>query len=616
MVEPVAKDNKTGEYDIQKQYALYKNALKGAKQGEVVTRFPPEPSGYLHVGHVKAAMLNYHYAKMWGGKMILRFDDTNPNKEKGEYVQSITEDLAFLGITPDMVTHTSDHFDRLEEYMTKAITEGKCYCDDTPVEQMRKERGEGIESKNRNNKPEDNLKIWNDMRAGKAKEWCVRAKISMTAKNKCMRDPVFYRCSDNPHHRLGTKYKVYPTYDWACAIVDSVEGVTHTLRTNEYADRNEMYYWVCDCVGLRRPLINDFSRLNFVNTTLSKRKLTWFVDTKRVEGWDDPRFPTVRGIIRRGLIIETLTEFMLEQGPSKNTNLQEWDKLWATNKKYIDPKAGRYTAISKEKICTLKLTNRGPEPEITTVPVHPQNPALGTRPLFRTNELYLEYDDAKDFKVDEKITLMKWANCIIKTIKQEGEGLCFEAELAEHDTDFKSTKKVNWLPKSDLLANVTLVEYDHLINVKKVEDDMDFESILTPKTKFTTEAFGDPGLKSLTKKAIIQLERRGYYVVDRVNRSSDFDRDLELIYVPDGKTKTMSSISTKVDVGNLSKGTQKENPEETAKQKDKKAKKEKQAAAKEGGKTEGAKAEGGKTEGAKTEETQTEKKDGAEEPKQ
>lgn len=242
MVEPANTSSVLG-YDIQKMYNQYKGALKGAKEGEVVTRFPPEPSGYLHIGHVKAAMLNFHYAKMWKGKMILRFDDTNPNKEKSEYVQSIIEDLALLGITADMVTHTSDHFDKLEELMTKAITEGKCYCDDTPVEVMRKERGEGIESKNRNKTPEENLKIWNDMRAGKASNWCVRAKISMTAKNKCMRDPVFYRCSDQPHHRLGKKYKVYPTYDWACAIVDSVEGVTHTLRTNEYADRNEMYYW-------------------------------------------------------------------------------------------------------------------------------------------------------------------------------------------------------------------------------------------------------------------------------------------------------------------------------------------------------------------------------------
>lgn len=242
MVEPIIKDS-SSTFDLQKTYDLYRHLLKGAKDGEVVTRFPREPSGYLHLGHVKAAMLNYHFAKMWKGKLIIRFDDTNPNKEKTEYVQSILEDLATLGIIADVVTYTSDYFGKLEELMKKAIEQGKAYCDDTPVEVMRKERGDGIESKHRNMTPEENLKIWDLMRAGRAKEWCVRGKISMSAKNKCMRDPVLFRSSDVSHHRVGKKYSVYPTYDWACPIVDSIEGVTHTLRTNEYADRNEMYTW-------------------------------------------------------------------------------------------------------------------------------------------------------------------------------------------------------------------------------------------------------------------------------------------------------------------------------------------------------------------------------------
>lgn len=241
-MEPASQPT-TVSSEIEKQYAQYKSVLKGAKEGEVCTRFPPEPSGYLHIGHVKAAILNFHYAKIYKGKMLLRFDDTNPNKEKDEYVQSIIDDLATLRIIPDKVSYTSDHFEKIEEYMAKAIKDGKAYCDDTPVEQMRKERGDGIDSKNRNKTPEENLKIWQDILAGKAKEWCVRGKINMQDKNKCMRDPVFYRCSDAVHHRVGRKYKAYPTYDWACAIVDSIEGVTHALRTNEYADRNAMYDW-------------------------------------------------------------------------------------------------------------------------------------------------------------------------------------------------------------------------------------------------------------------------------------------------------------------------------------------------------------------------------------
>jgi glutamyl-tRNA synthetase len=533
---------------LQQQYAKYQNVLKGAKKGEVVTRFPPEPSGYLHIGHVKASMINYHYSRIYEGKMIVRFDDTNPAKEKDEFVQAILEDLKALGVTYTKLTHTSDYFDKLLEMMTNLIKEGKCYCDNTPADQMKINRDKGIPSATRDNTPEKNLAIWEKMQVGEAPEYCVRGKANMEALNKCMRDPVLYRCKDEPHHRTGTKYKIYPTYDFACPIVDSIEGITHTMRTNEYSDRIEQYNWVIKMTGLRPVTIYEFSRLNFVRTCLSKRKLQWFVDTGKVEGWNDPRFPTVRGILRRGLQIPTLVEFMLEQGPSKNTNLQQWDKLWALNQKHIDPIAPRYTAISNKKICTLVLVD-GPytaEPQPFDVPVHPKNTALGTRPLNRTNELYIEFEDANTLQVGEKVTLMKWGNVVISSIEPQGDGLLLKANLKEDDKDFKTTKKVNWLAKPNLVK-VNLVEYDHLLTVDKVDENMDFETVINPNSKFITEALADPLVKNLTKSSVIQFERRGYYIVDNIQGEGD-NQVLDLIYVPDGKTKTMSNLSTQVDV--------------------------------------------------------------------
>ena len=320
------------------------DVLPNAEMGKVVTRFPPEPSGYLHIGHVKAAMLNYHYAKHYKGKMILRFDDTNPEKEKDEYVENIKKDLASLEIIPDVVTHTSDYFDQILNYMTESIKKGDSYCDNTCVEkvfiilyyQMREERTAGIESVCRNQTIEQNLEIWHKMIKNdpSVRAYCVRGKIDHKNKNKCLRDPVFYRFNDTPHHRLGAKWNVlisikqiYPTYDFACPIVDSIEGVTHCLRTNEYADRNPMYNWVQEKTGVRKVIIYDFSRLCLVHTVLSKRTLKWFVETGKVDGWNDPRFPTVQGILRRGIKVEALKQFMLDQGPSKNTNLMEWDKV-------------------------------------------------------------------------------------------------------------------------------------------------------------------------------------------------------------------------------------------------------------------------------------------------
>eukprot|EP00330_Aristerostoma_sp_ATCC50986_P005165 CAMPEP_0114594314 /NCGR_PEP_ID=MMETSP0125-20121206/15956_1 /TAXON_ID=485358 ORGANISM="Aristerostoma sp., Strain ATCC 50986" /NCGR_SAMPLE_ID=MMETSP0125 /ASSEMBLY_ACC=CAM_ASM_000245 /LENGTH=756 /DNA_ID=CAMNT_0001794465 /DNA_START=70 /DNA_END=2340 /DNA_ORIENTATION=+ len=546
---------KIGDLDLEKQYEKYRHVLKGVKDGEIVTRFPPEPSGYLHIGHVKAAMINYHYAKMYKGKMLLRFDDTNPTKEKEEFVDSIIADLNTLGITYDKLSYTSDYFDYFMEAMTKLIKEGKCYCDNTPVEQMRLERGEGIESKNRQNTVEQNLEIWKKMIAGEVKDYCVRPKWNMQSLNKCMRDPVFYRSNENKHHRTGDKYKVYPTYDFACPIIDSIEGVTHAMRTNEYSDRIELYHKVNEMTGHRQVTIYEFSRLNFVRTVLSKRKLNNFVDQKKVEGWDDPRFPTVRGIVRRGIQIETLVDFMLEQGPSKRTNLQEWDKFWATNQKYIDPKAARYTAISKENVCTLTLNGDkySSEPQVFQVPLHPKNANMGNRPQFRTNVVYVEFEDAKLLKVDQKITLMKWGNCIIKSIEKDGNALKLTADLAEDDHDYKSTMKINWLPKCDLLVDVDLVEYDHLITVDKIDEEAlekegkKFEDIVNKKSKFSTSAFADPNVKNLQKATVIQFERRGYFIVDKIHSQADGERKVELVYIPDGKTKTMSNLSTKVD---------------------------------------------------------------------
>jgi len=348
-----------------KDIANFDNILPNAIEGKVVTRFPPEPSGYLHIGHIKAAMLNYHFAKKYKGKMILRFDDTNPEKEKIEYVENIKTDLLSLEITPDLITHTSDYFEILQNFITKLITEGKCFCDNTSIEKMREERMNGIPSKNRDLTVEDNLAIWNQMLSQspseEIKKFCIRGKIDYKSKNKCMRDPVFYRFSDQEHHRLGRKFKVFPTYDFACPVVDSLEEVTHTLRTNEYSDRIPMYKWILKACKFPDIEIYEFSRLNLIHTVLSKRNLKYFVENKLVEGWNDPRFPTVQGILRRGLVVQTLKDFMMAQGPSKNTNLQEWDKLWAMNRNNIDLFAKRLFAVNLENSVEVVIDNMNEE---------------------------------------------------------------------------------------------------------------------------------------------------------------------------------------------------------------------------------------------------------------
>lgn len=351
---------------------------------------------------------------------------------------------------------------------------------------------------------------------------------------------------------ISSKYKVYPTYDFACPIVDSIEGVTHALRTNEYRDRNEQYYWMIDSMGLRKPIIRDYSRLNFVYTTLSKRKLTWFVDTNRVDGWDDPRFPTVRGILRRGMTVEALREFIVGQGFSIGSNMMEYDKIWTINKRIIDPKARRFTAIAKDKAVQFTCKNLLPNAdgfEAFSVPCHPKDASLGQKIVTKSSDLLIEYEDALTLKEKEEITLMSIGNAVVQSINQSNGTVSVTATFVPNG-DFKKTeKKLTWLDvhphnAADLVA-VTLVELDALITVAKVEEDMNFDQIVNPNTWFETPALGEPAMRQITKGEIIQINRRGYFIADSVDLASP--RGIVLIAIPDGKTKNVSVLGSKVD---------------------------------------------------------------------
>ncbi|KAF8661523.1 hypothetical protein HU200_056943 [Digitaria exilis] len=519
--------------------------LPGAKVGEVCVRFAPEPSGYLHIGHAKAGLLNNYFAERYRGRLIVRFDDTNPSKENNEFVENILKDIDIMGIKYDTVTYTSDYFPKLMEMAESLIKQGKAYVDDTPRKQMQEERATGMESKCRNNTVEENLLLWREMINGTeiGMQCYVRGKLDMLDPNKSLRDPVYYRCNIIPHHRVGSKYKVYPTYDFACPFVDALEGVTHALRSSEYHDRNAQYYRILQDMGLRRVEICEFSRLNMVYTLLSKRKLLWFVQNKKVDDWTDPRFPTIQGIVRRGLKIEALKQFILEQGASKNLNLMEWDKLWTINKKIVDPVSARHTAVLKDQRALLTLTNGPEEPFVRILPRHKKYEGAGNKATTFTNRIWLEYADASVISTGQEVTLMDWGNAIIKEIKTEN-GVITELVGALHlEGSVKSTKlKLTWLPDIEDLVLLSLVEFDYLITKKKLEEDEEItltSPILNPCTRRETLALGDPNMRNLKQGEIIQLERKGYYRCD-----VPFIRPAKpivLFLIPDGRQQSAAN---------------------------------------------------------------------------
>uniref|UniRef100_A0AAQ5XWF2 Bifunctional glutamate/proline--tRNA ligase n=1 Tax=Amphiprion ocellaris TaxID=80972 RepID=A0AAQ5XWF2_AMPOC len=546
---PMSKSNS----DEKKQDVGKFVDLPGAEMGKVVVRFPPEASGYLHIGHAKAALLNQHYQVTFKGKLIMRFDDTNPEKEKEDFEKVILEDVSMLQIHPDQFTYTSDHFPTIMRYAEQLLAEGKAYIDNTPPEQMKQEREQRTESKCRNNTVEQNMKMWSEMKAGteQGQTCCMRAKIDMNSNNGCMRDPTLYRCKNTPHPRTGGTYKIYPTYDFACPIVDSLEGVTHALRTTEYHDRDEQFYWIIDALRLRKPYIWEYARLNLNNTVLSKRKLTWFVDQGYVDGWDDPRFPTVRGVLRRGMTVEGLKQFIAAQGGSRSVVNMEWDKIWAFNKKVIDPVAPRYTALSNSYVVPVSVPEAAEE--MKEVAKHPKNTEVGLKEVWYGPRVLVEGADAETFTEGEVVTFINWGNLIITKINKGADGkvVSMEARLNLDNKDYKKTTKITWLAETNgapLLPTIC-INYQPLISKAVITKDDDFKEYINKNSKLEEKMLGDPCLKNLKKGDIIQLQRRGFYICDQpyepVSPNSCKESPCVLLYIPDGHTKEMPTAGSK-----------------------------------------------------------------------
>ncbi|KAL1909836.1 glutamate--tRNA ligase [Sporothrix stenoceras] len=528
LTAPAAKERAEGRAAASAAGASYDIDLPDL-DGPITTRFPPEPSGYLHIGHAKAALLNDFFAHSRpGGKLICRFDDTNPSKESMEFQDSIVEDLAMIDIHADTTSYSSDYFQQMYDLAIQLIRDGKAFADDSELGKGDEERKNRLPSKRRNLGIEETLARFADMTTGsdEGRRWCIRARIACDSPNGTLRDPVIYRCNLTPHHRTGTDWKVYPTYNFCAPILDSLEGVTLALRTNEYRDRNVQYAWFQEALGLRRVPIYDFSRMNFVRTVLSKRKLTQIVQDKKVWGWDDPRMPTVRGVLRRGVVVPALREFVLKQGPSRNVLNLEWGAFWALNKKHIDPVAPRHTAIVEKNVvrCTIQGIDDDAQLAPLTRPKYIKKPELGSKTVLLGRTILVEQVDAQSFAMGEEITLMNWGNAIVRSVEKDStDGQTIKTLDLEFNPggDVKKTKKVTWLAdtnttENDNLIPVDLISFDYLITKNKLDKSDNLTDCLTEVTEFRRQAFADCNVKLLQRGAIIQFERKGYYKLDSV----------------------------------------------------------------------------------------------------
>ena len=546
---------------------IIENDLASGKCKKVVTRFPPEPNGYLHIGHAKSICLNFGLARDYGGVCHLRFDDTNPTKEDVEYVESIMEDVHWLGFDwQDKLFYASDYFDQLYEYAEMLIKDGKAYVCDLSQEEIRATRGTltvpGTESPYRNRSVEENLDLFRRMKAGEFEEGsrCLRAKIDMASPNVNMRDPVIYRIRKAEHHRTGNKWVIYPMYDYTHCISDAIEGITHSLCTLEFEDHRPLYDWFLDQLPVPcHPQQIEFARLNLSYTVMSKRKLLELVQSGTVRGWDDPRMPTLAGMRRRGFTPEAIRDFVDRIGVAKADSLVDFELLQFCVREDLNKKANRVMAV----LHPLKVTIENyPEDQVEEFEAinNPEDESAGTRMVPFCKYLYIEQDDFSENPPKGWHRLSPGAEVRLKhayyitckeVIKDES------GNVTELICTYDPSSRGGWTPDARKVkgtihwvsarhsfdAEIRLYENLFTIpNINDIEEGKDYRDYLNPNSiKVLKNCKLEPSLKEVTIGEKFQFLRQGYFSVDYDSTADNLVFNL-IVTLKDSWTKQLKKM--------------------------------------------------------------------------
>jgi glutaminyl-tRNA synthetase len=533
-----------------------KDLAEGKNGGRVYTRFPPEPNGYLHIGHAKSICLNYGLAKDYKGRFNLRFDDTNPCAEEQEYVDSITEDVKWLGADwEDRLFYASDYFDKMYEYAALLIKKGKAYVCDQTLDEMRESRGTiketGKDSPYRDRAAKENLDLFERMKNGEFPDGSktLRAKIEMKHPNLLMRDPVMYRILHEEHHRTENKWCIYPMYDWAHGLEDSLENITHSICTLEFETHRQLYDWFLNELEAYHPQQIEFSRLNLSHTVLSKRRLLELVNEGHVSGWDDPRMPTISGLRRRGYTPESIRAFCDTIGVAKMNSIVDIVVLENSLREELNKTAPRRMAVLRPVKVTITNYPEDKEEELEAIN-NPEDAAAGTRQVPFSRELYIEQDDFQEephkkfFRLSPgREVRLRYAYFIkCEEVVKDADGKVIELRCSyDPETrggDAPDGRKVkatlHWVSaKHAAEAEVRL--YDHLFTKRdpdETEEGEDYKANLNPDSlEILKKVYLEPGLKDASQGTRYQFERLGYFYLDGVNSSPErpvFNRTVTL----------------------------------------------------------------------------------------
>ena len=511
--------------------------LKSGKYESILTRFPPEPNGYLHLGHAKSLCINFGLAQKYGGKTNLRYDDTNPTKEDTEYVDAIKEDISWLGFHWAKELYASDYFDQLYEWAEQLIQRGLAYVDDQTVEEMRENRGTvetpGKDSPWRNRSVEENLTLFREMKAGKYAdgEKVLRAKIDMAHPNMMFRDPILYRIKHAHHHRTGDKWCIYPMYDFTHGQCDSIEHITHSICTLEFDVHRPLYDWFIETLGIFPSHQYEFARLNLTYTLMSKRKLLELVQKGLVAGWDDPRMPTLCGVRRRGYTAEALKMFCDKIGVSKRDQLMDIQLLEWCVRQDLNARSNRYMVVGEDPI-KVTLTNWEPgKVEWFDCPLNPAEPEGATRKVPFSGELWIDRADFMEdapkkffrLKPDGEVRLKYTYIIKCEEVVKDADGKVVELKCSvDHSTrpgggEWRSVKgTIHWVSCA-FAKEIETRLYDRLFtlaDMSQVPEDKDYKDFLNPESLVVSKGYAEPALLEDKSGIAVQFERVGYFFKD------------------------------------------------------------------------------------------------------
>ena len=510
--------------------------LRSGKVKSILTRFPPEPNGYLHLGHAKSLCINFGLAQKYGGKTNLRYDDTNPTKEDTEYVDAIKEDIKWLGFKWEKELYASDYFDQLYEWAEKMINEGLAYVDDQTQEEISAGRGTvespGKESPWRNRTPEENLRIFREMRDGKYAdgEKVLRAKIDMASPNMMFRDPIMYRIKHASHHRTGDKWCIYPMYDFTHGQSDSIEHITHSICTLEFDVHRPLYDWYIKTLGIYPSHQYEFARLNLTYTLMSKRKLLELVQKGIVAGWDDPRMPTLCGVRRRGYTPEALKMFCDKIGVSKRDQLMDIQLLEWCVRQDLNARSNRYMVVQDPLKLTITNWPAG-KVEWFDCPLNPAEPEGAARKVPFTGELFIERADFMEDAPNKFFRLKPGGEVRLKytyiikcdeVVKDAGGNIVelrcsYDPSTRPGGGEWRSVKgTIHWV-SAEHAKKITLRNYDRLFtlaDMSQVPEDKDYKDFLNPESLTVGSGLAEPALLEDASGLAVQFERTGYYIKD------------------------------------------------------------------------------------------------------